>query len=428
MNSPIADDRLRRLWDLARRSIASLQRPYGLAASEAETGLYDALFGRDSLWSLLLLLDVPAELGPGWPDLQDLGKQTLMSLADRQALAKNDLVEALPGKIPHECRTHIDARLEAYGMPFVNGCSYAGFDQTFLFVTATRRYLDRFPDGAQQDLIGAVRRAIAWIEDTADEDGDGLFEYTRRHAANPVHQVWKDSFDSVSTTGFDVPKAPIAWVELQGYAYRALIDGAALLGTRAPEVAARLTSRAGALREAVEERFWMPEKQYYAVGLDGEKQPLPSVTSNPGHLLWAGVPSDDRAEAVAARLARPDCLTQYGVRTLAASDPHYAPYAYHRGSVWPFDNAVVAAGLDAYDQPLGLDVFDSICRAIEALGSCVEEYVVIDPAVVVLPQGMEAALLTLRRRPVVNVTQAFSAAALALAVARVAARRELDLL
>jgi glycogen debranching enzyme len=36
------------------------------------------------------------------------------------------------------------------------------------------------------------------------------------------------------------------------------------------------------------------------------------------------------------------------VRTLASSEPRYNPMSYHNGSVWPHDNALVAAGLARY--------------------------------------------------------------------------------
>ncbi|CAM5727414.1 hypothetical protein SFUMM280S_09779 [Streptomyces fumanus] len=36
------------------------------------------------------------------------------------------------------------------------------------------------------------------------------------------------------------------------------------------------------------------------------------------------------------------------MRTLAAGQPAYHPLSYHRGSVWPHDNALIALGLARY--------------------------------------------------------------------------------
>jgi glycogen debranching enzyme len=38
----------------------------------------------------------------------------------------------------------------------------------------------------------------------------------------------------------------------------------------------------------------------------------------------------------------------WGVRTVAADAPRYNPMAYHNGSVWPHDNALIAMGLARY--------------------------------------------------------------------------------
>ncbi len=38
----------------------------------------------------------------------------------------------------------------------------------------------------------------------------------------------------------------------------------------------------------------------------------------------------------------------WGVRTVAATETRFNPMAYHNGSVWPHDNALIAAGMAAY--------------------------------------------------------------------------------
>jgi glycogen debranching enzyme len=38
----------------------------------------------------------------------------------------------------------------------------------------------------------------------------------------------------------------------------------------------------------------------------------------------------------------------WGVRTVAVSEARFNPMAYHNGSIWPHDNALIAAGLARY--------------------------------------------------------------------------------
>ena len=52
--------------------------------------------------------------------------------------------------------------------------------------------------------------------------------------------------------------------------------------------AAELRAKAAALFERFNEAFWDEEFGFYAFCLDGEKKPVLSVASNPGHLPVVG--------------------------------------------------------------------------------------------------------------------------------------------
>ena len=84
------------------------------------------------------------------------------------------------------------------------------------------------------------------------------------------------------------------------------------------------------------------------MGLDRDKNPIDALASNMGHCLWTGILDADKADLVAKRLIGSDMFSGWGVRTLAASMRGYNPISYHRGSVWPHDNAIAAAGLMRY--------------------------------------------------------------------------------
>ena len=57
----------------------------------------------------------------------------------------------------------------------------------------------------------------------------------------------------------------------------------------------------------------------------------------------------DRARLVARTLFSPESYSGWGIRTVAESEARYNPMSYHNGSVWPHDNALIAAGLTRYN-------------------------------------------------------------------------------
>jgi glycogen debranching enzyme len=84
------------------------------------------------------------------------------------------------------------------------------------------------------------------------------------------------------------------------------------------------------------------------MGLDQNKVPIDGLGSNMGHCLWTGIVDEDKAPQVAATLLSDDMFSGWGIRTLAESMVGYNPISYHCGSIWPHDNAIVAAGLMRY--------------------------------------------------------------------------------
>src|SRR5207253_10745701 len=69
---------------------------------------------------------------------------------------------------------------------------------------------------------------------------------------NLLNQSWRDSFDSVTVAGADVPKQPIVWLSVQAYAYMALGEAAKVYADRGDHDKARLFSaRAHALQRKI---------------------------------------------------------------------------------------------------------------------------------------------------------------------------------
>jgi glycogen debranching enzyme len=249
-------------------------------------------------------------------------------------------------------------------MPF--GRYYGSVDATPLFVPLAGAYYERTGDRAfVESLWPHVEAALLWIDRYGDRDGDGFVEYHPQSVACLLHQGWKDSDDAVFHADGSLARGPIALCEVQGYVYaarRAAAALAAVLGQA--EQAAKLARQAEALREQFEEAFWCEELSTYALALDGNKQPCRVRTSNAGQCLFTGIVSPERARHVARTLLHPESFSGWGIRTVAASEVRYNPMAYHNGSVWPHDNALIAQGLARYGLgEMTLQIFTGLFEA-----------------------------------------------------------------
>ncbi|HEY7901482.1 MAG TPA: glycogen debranching N-terminal domain-containing protein [Caulobacteraceae bacterium] len=294
-------------------------------------------FGRDGIlcaWQMLWLEP-------------SLARGVLAYLASRQAEAISPFEDATPGKIMHETRRGEMAALKE--IPF--GAYYGGVDTTPLFVALAGAYFERTGDIAFIDgLWPKLKAAAAWLETFGDSNGDGLVDYARAETSGLANQGWKDSADSIFHADGRLAVGPIALVEVQGYACAAWRAMAAMGVRLGDESAPRWAAQARTLAAAVEERFWLEDLGYYAVAIDGDGQACRSLTSNPGHLLFVGLPSQARAGAVARRLLSPAFDSGWGIRTLATSNVRYNPMSYHNGSVWPHDTSLCLAGLARYGE------------------------------------------------------------------------------
>jgi glycogen debranching enzyme len=294
---------------------------------------FSTAFGRDGIITALNVL---------WMD-PSLARGVLRYLAANQATEHDDASDAEPGKILHEVRRGEMAELGE--VPFRR--YYGSVDATPLFVMLAGAYLARTGDVATiRDLWPHFEAALAWIDSATD--ASGFVAYFRKTDKGLANQGWKDSFDSVSHADGRLAEGPIALCEVQGYVFaarRAAAAMAAALGDDAQ--AARQTALAEKLRVAFEAHFWCDDLGMYALALDGESKPCRVRASNAGHLLLAGIASDERAASVACALMHSRFFNGWGIRTLASGEARYNPMSYHNGSVWPHDNALIALGLAA---------------------------------------------------------------------------------
>lgn len=297
---------------------------------------YSTVFGRDSIITSIETLP----LNPG------IAVDTLRYLARRQGTRENAYTEEQPGRIMHELRRGELARSgEIPHLPY-----YGTIDATPLWLVLlheTWRWTGDFD--LVQELLPNARRALEWIDRFGDLDGDGLVEYARTSARGLVNQGWKDSGDGVPFPDGRLPEPPVALIEVQGYVYDAKVRAAELFERAGDHDAAiRLRIEAERLRAQVIDRFWLDDLGTFALALDGHKRPLPTVTSNAGHLLWSRLPDAARAARVGHTLLASDMSCGWGIRTLSSRHRVFNPMSYHNGSIWPHDNALVMMGLSLY--------------------------------------------------------------------------------
>jgi glycogen debranching enzyme len=296
------------------------------------------VFGRDSLITSYQSL----------PFTPELARTTLRVLGTLQGQKEDDFRDEEPGRILHEIRygelVHFGERPHS---PY-----FGASDTTPLYLVLLDEYERWTGDAALvRELEPDARAALDWIDRYGDRDGDGYVEYERRNTETGLeNQCWKDSWNSILFADGSMSKLPRATCEIQGFVYDAKVRAARLAREfwGDEELADRLEREAEELKRRFNEDFWMADREYFAVALDGDKRQVDSITSNPGQLLWSGIVDGDKADAVVRHLMSDALFSGWGIRTMAEGEGAYNPIEYHNGTVWPHDNSFIAAGLARY--------------------------------------------------------------------------------
>lgn len=331
----IHSDDIKTLVEQALRDIDFLTMVHrGKRYIAAGVPCFATLFGRDSIIAGLQLIGRKPELL----------KETLLLLAEFQGKEVNPELEEEPGKILHELR--LGELANTRQVPFYP--YYGSIDSTPLFLIGCAEYFTRTKDRAFLDAVmPAVEKALAWIDTFGDRDGDGYVEYLQLSPRGFNNHGWKDSGDSVVHADGRLAQGAIALAEVQGYVYKAKMDWGSLLYAEGNfEKGKKLLAEAELLRARYNRDFYI--NGYFALGLDGNKNRIESVTSNPLHGLFCGIIEDDYIPVIVGRAFQEDLFSEYGIRTMSSLEKAYDPLSYHNGSIWPHDNSLIALGLARY--------------------------------------------------------------------------------
>jgi glycogen debranching enzyme len=323
--------------------LAALELPiFGPAAVDADryrafiAGVprYIGLFGRDNL--------VTARQCPlfGTQRIEPV----LARLGLLQGVQRDDWRDEEPGRLVHERRLSPPSQLGASNRELYYGDVTA---TPFWILALAELYRWTGERALLERQLVTLDRCCAWIMRRL-EDGNGFIYYA---PTAPDHenrnQAWKDSGDGIVDAHGRVCVPPLAVCEVQGYAYQALCETAQLLRVLGRAGGDRLLARGDQLKRHFNEHFWLPHAEFYALALDRDGRPIEARASNIGHCLGTEIIDDDKLASVVRTLLGEDMFSGWGIRTLSTHNPAYDPFSYHRGTVWPVENAMIAYGLRA---------------------------------------------------------------------------------
>lgn len=337
----------------AKRDLAALRLhdfDHGERAWTMAAGLpvYVSLFGRDTLTSAWQAAMASPEMMPG----------TLAELARRQGTEVNDWRDEQPGRMLHQAESGPLAMLNVNPLG-----RYYGSITTSGFYPVVVAHLWHWTGDKElvRRFLEPALRSLRWLDEYADFDRDGFYEYKTRSEQGVRNQGWKDSGDAIVHEDGSQADVPIATCEEQGFVYVAKLHLSEVLWwLEEKDEARRLYQEAIELKKRFNEAFWMEDLGFFAMGLDSEKRQIRAIGSNAGHCLATGIVEEQLVRRTADRMFEDDMFSGWGIRTLSNLNPAFNPYSYHRGSVWPVEHGSFAVGFMRY----GLhEHVERICRA-----------------------------------------------------------------
>lgn len=355
---------IQNIYDLSYKTLLDLTSDDGIYASSRNES-FGCIFGRDSAITILKILRVHLK-NPNLGMLE-VCRKTLRTLLSLQGEHINIESGEEPGKILHEYRKDnydylINRPKPWYVYPNGELRNYDSIDSTPLTIIAIHRYIEVSSDNEfLKEVLPNVRRALEWILDYSDKNGDYMVDYEvppERISGGLVVQSWSDSRPSLLQPDGTFPDYPIAPVEVQAICFWALKTWADYFDVLDPAFADRLRIHAMKMKQVFNREFIYKDGEYYyaAQALDGNKKQIKTVTANPLLCLWATyIKGKDKecivdnkyiADIVGRGMAGDMFENDAGIRTMSSLSQTFNPEAnsYHNGSFWPMINGLIHEG------------------------------------------------------------------------------------
>lgn len=326
---------------------------------------FPSLFGRDFSISAL------GEIYVSPLEVQEEARIHLKHLGKKVDVFRGEY----PGRAPHEFTFDVESQANRY-TNFPNW--YSNDANPLLLITIFR--LGRL----QHDftLIDSYSEQILhlWTHMLSlDLDHDNLIEYEQKPGQFVIHQTWRDGGDQIQYPDGGRVKQPIAPIHDQLCMIGAMKEillyqkytGKSPIGLETNELEKRIRK----LQKTIEEEYWMPSLSAYALALDGDNEQVKIVNSDIclGYYYTVFNPIKARIQYHKALIDVNRLLDSIGLRTISKEHPVYSANSYQQGGVWPWQLALIIAGLSKYQ----LDV-QPLIRCLQKLareGSIAEVYV-----------------------------------------------------
>ena len=309
-------------------------------SGESERPGFAWFFGRDALWTSFALNSSGAFA------------QTRAALEFLKKFQRAD------GRIPHEVSQ------SAALIPWFTDYPYpwASADATPLYVIA---HADYWRASGDTEFLKAnwesILKAYRYTAGT-DTDENGLIENTEFGHGWVEGGALYPPHEEIYMQGL--------WVE----ASRSIAELARLMNDE--KLAEDALKSAEESTEALEEEYWLEEREFYAFANSVPSEETPEADPGPnrearqarmkelskGRLidedtvmpavpLWWRVLEDERAQSEIDHLGSGTIATDWGARIISNKSQLYDPLSYHNGSVWPLFTGWVSVGAYRYGRP-----------------------------------------------------------------------------
>jgi hypothetical protein len=190
---------------------------------------------------------------------------------------------------------------------------------------------------------------------TDEANFTGLLGYKRTNPAGILNQAWKDSSEFyIHEDGRPINHdGLVVSVEVQGYVYDALQTAARYLPHRRKD----LKKLALNVQQQVLQRLWLPDCQYFALGIDGSGEVIRTRSANGACLLNSDIFKDlpwrikrQYVAGIVKMIFSDEFLTNAGIRSRGFSHRDLISFSDYHGSdtTWFKETGAIRRGLINY--------------------------------------------------------------------------------